>query len=182
MIDSYDNYQLELFKEAKGGMPWGPRGSRFFNFLHRYEKRILIAIGVAVSCIIAFSWGVKRGKEVSSIKNEPRFDLAINPVRNRLPKATVGHLQRGISNGVNPAVRNNPVDTQGYTIQLASYKAKKFADTQAGRLKKKGLAPFVLKKGDYIILCVGRFSGKDEARNQLSKFKKDYKDCYLRRL
>lgn len=173
MIDGYDNYQLELFSESKGGPATAPRRSRFFNLLRRYEKRTLLALGMAVICIVAFSWGVKRGREFSAVKRQPRFDLArektqeqVNPPQQR-QVATASQFQ---------------IDSAGFTIQLASYKAKKTADSQAERLKKKGLAPIVLKKGDYIILCVGRFSDKGQAKDSLSKFKKEYKDCYLRRL
>ncbi|MBC8436526.1 MAG: SPOR domain-containing protein, partial [Candidatus Omnitrophica bacterium] len=67
-------------------------------------------------------------------------------------------------------------------IQLASYKARKFADKEAEVLKKKGLTAFVLYKGDYVILCAGKFSDKEEARNSMSQLKTRYKDCYLRRL
>ncbi len=174
MIDGRDNYQLELFREARGRMPNMPLRNRFFNFLHRHEKKVLIVIGIALSCIVAFSWGVKKGREFSSTKTEASFDLAGK-------KAEAKEISRPPQEKQARREKAGP-DKQGYTIQLASYKAKKFADTQAEVLKKKGLAPLVLRKGDYIILCVGRFSDKDEARSSLSKFKKDYKDCYLRRL
>ena len=52
----------------------------------------------------------------------------------------------------------NPIELgSGYTIQLASYKSKSFAQKEAELLKKKGFVPLVIPKGSYTILCVGKF-------------------------
>jgi len=173
MIEGYDNYQLELFNEPKGSFPKRPSGSRFFNFLHRHEKKFLIVIGIAVSCMISFSLGVKRGRKLSVPKSSVSFDLAEKKIEiQKNPELNQQQKQ--------PVITND--DAQGYTVQLASYKAKKFADREAEVLKKKGLMPLVLYKGDYVILCAGKFSDKEEARGSMAKLKKEYKDCYLRRL
>ncbi|MDI6606353.1 MAG: SPOR domain-containing protein [Candidatus Omnitrophota bacterium] len=173
MIEGYDNYQLELFNEPKVSFPKRPLGNRFFNFLHRHEKKFLIVIGIAVSCMISFSLGVKRGKKLSVLKSSVSFDLAEKKIEiKKSPELNQQQEQ--------PVITND--DAQGYTVQLASYKAKKFADREAEALKKKGLMPLVLYKGDYVVLCAGKFSDKEEARSSMSKLKKEYKDCYLRRL
>ena len=184
MIEGYDNYQMELFNEARGSLPKRPLGNRFFNFLHRHEKKFLIIIGIAVSCIISFSLGVKKGRELSVSRSGVSFDLAQKKTA-ITAAVTVPHAEE--------AEEKFKLDRQekalalkdsagGYTIQLASYKARKFADKEAEVLKKKGLTAFVLYKGDYVILCAGKFSDKEEARNSMSQLKTRYKDCYLRRL
>lgn len=193
MIESYDNYQLELFSEARGGIPGKPLPNRFFNFLRRHERKILIVIGIAISCIISFSWGVKKGKEASATKDGACFDLATKKAEEKIAITVPKQRQEkvkiiGQQKLIKP-IQNSEADrkktqpyTQGYTIQLASYKAKKFADTEADILKRKGLRPFILYKGDYVVLCVGKFSDKGQAGNSLSQLKKQYKDCYLRGL
>lgn len=173
MIEGYDNYQLELFNGAKGSIPKRPLGSRFFNFLHRHEKKFLVIIGIAVSCIISFSLGVKKGRELAVARSTASFDLAAVPNQAQ-EKPELSQQEKPLT------IKNNIA--QGYTVQLASYKTKKFADLEAKTLKEKGLMPFVLCKGNYVILCVGKFSDKEEARNSMSKLKNRYKDCYLRRL
>ena len=49
-------------------------------------------------------------------------------------------------------------------------------------LKKKGLSTLVLPKGRFIVLCVGRFSDKQTAQPVLTELKKQYRDCFIRRI
>lgn len=185
MTEGYDNYQMELFNEARGGFPKSPAGNRFFNFLHRHEKKFLIIIAIAASCIISFSLGVKKGRELSASRGGASFDLAQKKAVITTAATTARPSEKAeeklkLGRQENALALKDPAG--GYTIQLASYKAKKFADKEAEALKEKGLAAFVLYKGDYVILCAGRFADKEEARNSMSQLKKRYKDCILRRL
>lgn len=86
----------------------------------------------------------------------------------------------------NPALAHNaknPAESvSGYTIQLASYKSRSFAQKEAELLKKRGLLPLVIPKGNYTILCVGRFPTKEGAQSLLAQLTKRYQGCYLRRL
>ena len=69
-----------------------------------------------------------------------------------------------------------------YSIQVASYKAEEYAQKESTILKKKGFDGFVLQKGDFFILCVGKFQKKNEADRALGKLKKQYNDSLVRRL
>ncbi|MFH0762564.1 MAG: SPOR domain-containing protein [Candidatus Omnitrophota bacterium] len=178
MLEDYNGYQLELFNETGGGASKRPLGNRFFNFLHRHEKKFLVIIGIAVSCMISFSLGVRKGRQLSVFKSSVSFDLAEKRIK--VEVVEVKEKPELIRQQKQPAVKNN--SSQDYTIQLASYKAKKFADREAEVLKKKGLMPLVLYKGDYVVLCAGKFSDREEAVNSMTKLKKQYKDCILRRL
>jgi len=71
---------------------------------------------------------------------------------------------------------------KGYTIQVASYKKESLAQKEATELKGQGLNSLVMTKGDYSIVCVGRFSKADEAKGMLKKLKKRYKDSMIRSL
>ena len=70
----------------------------------------------------------------------------------------------------------------GYTIQVASISNVKNVDSELSRLKNKGYAAFSLTKGKYIVICVGRFSLKEDAQINLVKMKSSYPDCQIRRL
>ena len=70
-----------------------------------------------------------------------------------------------------------------FTIQVASFKLKKSAQIEADRLIKSGIEDaFVLPKGSYSIVCVGKFSLMAEAKRFSNRLKKRYNDCLVRRL
>ena len=69
-----------------------------------------------------------------------------------------------------------------YTIQVASYKSQDRANQEATVLKKKGFESLVMLKGDYSILCIGKFDEFVEAKKFLNRLKNQYKDCLVRRL
>jgi hypothetical protein len=70
----------------------------------------------------------------------------------------------------------------GYTIQLAVYKNKEEALKEMFLLKKRGFLPLAFKKGDYIILCVGKFSNLESAQPLLEQLQRTYAGCHIRRL
>ncbi len=76
----------------------------------------------------------------------------------------------------------NPFLNKPYTIQVASFKDEEYAQKEASALKKKNFAVFVISKGNFSIVCVGKFSKKEEANGILAKLKKNYNDCLIRRL
>lgn len=77
---------------------------------------------------------------------------------------------------VPPALASN-----AYTIQVASFKTIEYANQEASLLKKKGYDIFVINKGSYVIVCVGKFFRQTEAKATLGELKKKYRDCLVRR-
>ena len=71
---------------------------------------------------------------------------------------------------------------KSYTVQVGTYREKKFAIEEAGKLKSKGYQPLLFPKGDQIILCVGKFIHVDDAKKIIDKLKGKYKDCLVRRI
>ena len=70
-----------------------------------------------------------------------------------------------------------------FTIQVASFKLEKNAKREADRLRGRGHDDtFVVPKGSYSIVCVGKFIQRNEAKKFSSKLKKRYNDCLVRRL
>ncbi|MDD5477002.1 MAG: SPOR domain-containing protein [Candidatus Omnitrophica bacterium] len=89
----------------------------------------------------------------------------------------------GVENGKRAAfAKNSGQDQNGYTIQVASFKNKELALRYAQSLKSDGLAPMVFAKGNYIILCVGKFSNQENAQPLLIQLQRTYAGCRIRRL
>ncbi len=70
----------------------------------------------------------------------------------------------------------------GYTIQVATFKDKPAALAQAKLLLKDGLTPMIFAKGNYIVLCVGKFSNQESAQPLLIQLQRTYAGCRIRRL
>jgi len=60
-----------------------------------------------------------------------------------------------------------------YTIRLASYLKQAPAKSTATKLNKKGYETFVKQSGKYFVLNVGRFSGKNDAQQTLTRLRKE---------
>lgn len=70
----------------------------------------------------------------------------------------------------------------GFTIQLAAYRNKEEALKEMYLLKERGFLPQAFKKGDYIVLCVGKFSNLESAQPLLEQLQRTYAGCHIRRL
>ena len=70
----------------------------------------------------------------------------------------------------------------GYTVQVAAFRSRELASREALILAKKGFSPLAFARGDYIILCVGRFSNQKSAQPLLEQLQKTYAGCRIRRL
>ena len=70
----------------------------------------------------------------------------------------------------------------GYTIQVSTFKNKQLALREVQLLKEEGLTPMAFVKGDFIILCVGKFSNQESAQPLLIQLQRTYAGCRIRRL
>ncbi len=184
-MDKQNTSQLELFSQNgnSGEIKTQQHNNAFLAFIWNYEKTLLIIIGFLITGVISFSLGVEKGKRLVNLQSNVRFDIAKPRIKQIVPenKAFVSPVQQQITIK-KEEIQPQPAEKQGYTIQLASYKTKSYAQREAEALKKKGLSPLVLSKGSYIVLCVGKFSNKEAAQSLLSELKKRYQDCSIRRL
>ncbi len=71
---------------------------------------------------------------------------------------------------------------RAFTIQIATFKTRAHALKEMTALKQKGYPVYLTSKGKYTVLTVGNFSDKEAAKPILSKLKKNYQDCFIRRL
>jgi len=79
-------------------------------------------------------------------------------------------------------ISNKNIDSDNYTIQIASFKDRELALRQAQFLARKGFSPLVFARGSYIILCVGKFSNQESAQPLLIQLQRTYAGCRIRRL
>lgn len=161
--------QLELFsQEARRAQERSDSPRHPLFYVRGYERVILTIISVLIAAVISFSLGVEKGKRIASLKQVPVVEPAIIETKTKQDTAVTQQVER--------------IEEPRYTIQLASYKTRSYAEREAEGLRKKGLSPLIVKKGDYMVLCVGKFSDKDNARPLLAELRKRYQGCYIRGL
>jgi len=89
----------------------------------------------------------------------------------------------GVEKGKRVALAlSNSASQNAYTIQVAAYKNRELALRQAQLLTKSGFSPVAFAKGNYIILCVGKFSNQESAQPMLIRLQRAYANCRIRRL
>ena len=79
-------------------------------------------------------------------------------------------------------VKNSSIEQQAFTIQVATFKNRRLALEEIQLLLKEGLTPLAFAKGDYIVLCVGKFSNQESAQPLLIQLQRTYASCRIRRL
>ncbi|MFA5410325.1 MAG: SPOR domain-containing protein [Candidatus Omnitrophota bacterium] len=176
-MEKTNHTQLELFSQIKSKGESRAGRTNFFAFhIRGHEKRIIMIILFIVTGIVSFSLGVEKGRSLVRRLPKtaaPRIDLAreqeqpVRPVNKPAPEPQPVRVAEPVGN---------------YTIQVATYQARAHAEREARLLKKKGLSTAVVSKGRFIILCVGNFTDEKTARSMLTELKKQYRDCFIRRL
>ncbi|MCK4882304.1 MAG: SPOR domain-containing protein [Candidatus Omnitrophica bacterium] len=195
--------QFELFpKPSKNGPePWKP--SRLTKDLTlSLENIIVLCIIFVMVLVLFFSFGVERGKKIALLVPAKDEGGIVQTVKEDVVSETVQtvpqvereervvfpvSLPEEIREETEPAFRPPLEKTEEqenlFTIQVASFKLEKNAKKEADRLKGIGHDDtFVVPKGSYSIVCVGKFVRRNEAKKFSSKLKKRYNDCLVRRL
>ncbi len=193
---NYKQPQFELFPTSSDNS--GEVGKpKFFlaKMTFSFENIVIIAIAIIIAIILSFSLGVERGKDVAvtsfnenvgqqtaGIKKDKVVSSTKSQKRSEsLPKQKIEKKKQTLKTTTEmPVVAE--IDEHLYTVQVASYKGDKFANREADVLAEDGYETLVLPKGEYVILCVGKFSKKAAARELSQELKDKYKDCLVRRL
>lgn len=188
-MEKTDSAQLELFNPGRGtNQAAKPLSRALLDYLWSYERTILLIICFIVVGVISFSFGVERGKRTTPVKSAPVVitsgQLAVNkvPVRPLEPPRVAAAVVKAAPSAVIAPKAAAAISGSGYTIQVASYQTKKYAQKEAEAIRKKGLSSFVLSKGAFSVLCVGNFSSQEAAKTLLAELRKQYKGCVIRRL
>ena len=195
--------QFELFPGASGNTPQTGRPASLTKDLTLpLENIIVLCIVVVMALVFFFSCGVERGKKLASWSGSRDKVRAIKSsntaplerVSESVPQKEQGEqvvypvvVPRELTDesapSVQPPLEKNKEQKQVFTIQVASFKLEKNAQKEADYLRGIGHGEaFVLPKGSYSIVCVGKFMQMNEAKRYTGKLKKEYNDCLVRRL
>lgn len=160
----------------------------FFEEIRRDKRKIslsldklyLASVFFIIVIVVTFSLGVEKGKKVNlaNLKVEP---IDNQEVTKNLPVPAPTHEPKGEKKKDNVEVAQVEPEIL-YAIQLASYSRKDIAEEEAKKLEKKGFKPLLLQKGKYLVLYVGKFKSKKEARSVAHSLKSRYSDCLIRKL
>ncbi len=164
------------------------------------ENIIVLCIIFIMSWVLLFSFGVERGKGLSRlniIREAPpapavQTSKIQTPVVNKtlsvkMNTVVTPKLEQQIpevkKEVVNVALlASQPILSDAYTIQVASFKQEENAQREAAKIKGLGYESFVLSKGTHSIVCVGKFEEKQKAQKISSELKRKYQDSVIRRL
>jgi cell division septation protein DedD len=137
-------------------------------------------MGFLITCLIAFALGVERGRRYASSLSLPRPPPG-QAAQAMAPPVKVAVAARQLIAQREMSI-NNPPLASGFTVQIASYQKREYAQREALSLNKRGITAIVIPKGSYFILCAGRFSDRRDAEQLLGRLKKQYRDCWIRRM
>jgi hypothetical protein len=148
-----------------------------------FEHIVIVFIVFIIMLAVVFSIGVEKGKSIA-----PAFTIHI-PEGSHTKDVEIEELEHTVlkqQDIVDDAtVSLKPVEAGvqfSYTVQVASYLREDTAKRHAEQLKAQGNDAFVVKKGDYYIACVGKFTNRQGADTQAKKLRKSYNDCIVRKI
>ncbi len=181
---NYKQSQFELFPGAPGSSADASRPRYLFAHLTlSLENTVVLAIMMVMTVVFAFSLGVEKGKKLTK---KIESISPINLVRQERSSPEESNKKFDASFPESKIVVGAPASERPlnslYTIQVASFKEETYAQKEASALKRKGFDAFVAEKGDYSIVCVGKFRDKDQTNLWVPKLKRKYTDCLVRRL
>ncbi len=173
------------------------------------ENIIVLSIVSVMMLVVFFSYGVERGKKTIAVKDSggsgsveivskiqvrdggvPSESFFRNPGIQEnvldigIKRKSTGELKSTESSDIflkKKPLSEKKIVEDGFTIQVASFKLEKNAEKEALRLKGKGHNTFVLPKGSYSIVCVGKFAEKIQAQEFSNQLKDRYRDLLVRR-
>jgi sensor c-di-GMP phosphodiesterase-like protein len=151
------------------------------------DTTILLIVVIILLFIIAFSWGVERGrrltlKDLSIEVNSQKENIV---AKDKLHHKAIKEVQEKETEKIEEIKEKNKIiETEKplYGIQVASFRKLSSANQEAKKLRKKGYPVKIKEKGEYSVVYAGKFKDKKEAEQNLKKLKKIYKDCIVRRL
>lgn len=190
--------QPELFQEFSGDTEGAKVRRRRslkpfltkWQFTFSIEHLIISAILIIMLNVIFFALGVEQGKRNSKVTisasyvQEQEVVAETYQTAKELESEDKLEAEEALSQAVEESeVKEADIEEElGYTIQVASFKSEASADKEAVRLKQQGFFVKVIPSGNYKVVCVGNFPSREKANQNLSKLKKIYNDCFVRRL
>ncbi|MCM8782466.1 MAG: SPOR domain-containing protein [Candidatus Omnitrophica bacterium] len=171
--------QPELFTELKDKgtkktfFTKGLFPEKSLTFIFTYERLILAAVAFVIILLIIFVFGFECGKNTIS-KTLPPPHLKVEKVASKEKKVEEkgGETKKEIPH---PAPKP-------YTIQVASFRSKQYAEEEIDKLKKRGFKPTMTLVNGLYEISVGEYSDRKEATQALDVLNKIYKkECIIRK-
>ena len=145
------------------------------------DTLLLLGVIVILLFTILFSLGVERGKKIAlrlrgKGENIEKQSQAIDSTTAKNENLKQDNL------APQKIVEKEKEIRQEYHVQVASFLKEKSAREEAKSLKDNGYPVAIMKKGNYIVIYVGGFKDKREAKSNIKDLQRRYKDCFLKRL
>lgn len=178
---NYKQPQLELFP-AKSSTLEDVNKPRFLlaSLTLSLESLVILSILGIMVALFSFCLGIERGKHLVAQAMDQRVSAAWNiTVKKPLPRTFIpAAAAKPRAGQASPA--SSGAGTR-FTVQVSSYKNEGFARTEARALLAKGYKAFLIKTGDFILVCVGQFSSNEAAGAALKKLPPHYRPGLVRR-
>ncbi len=180
------------------------------NLTLSLETLVILSILVIMVGLFSFAVGVERGKQMVAQALDEKVNVAwnvsshnitaatnltvIKPIGNAgfITKTSVAQIKpaivpmlkpvaRPVQKALSlPTVKTVPVGGN-LTVQVATYKNESFAQKEAMDLKAKGYPTFLIKKGNFWLVCAGHFASLDQANTYLKRLQAKYRGSQVRR-
>jgi len=191
--------QFELFPKKSDHFSGesSRRGAQIKDLTLSVENIIVLCIILVMTWVLFFSFGVERGRRLvlnvqtsAPLAQLPSPEAVPEPIAMEVPIAATVVTETTVPITVEGATEKEVIqvpvekvltDNDLFTIQVASYKQDSAAQREAKRLSESGYEIFVLPKGSYRIVCVGKFAEKEQAKEFSKKLKSKYTDLLVRR-
>jgi len=151
----------------------------------RFDQLIGLTLVLLVFYVVAFSWGVEKGKHLSSASQVIRPSAAALPAE--IPKevapvvaksTTVVLADEAVPHEIpltvaelpKPVARVSRPDGK-YTIQHVTYVTQSAADREIQKLAARGYTSFIIPSGKHLQVCIAAFSSRDDAGQILKKLR-----------
>jgi len=169
-----------------------PPENKQYEVRLRLDALILSSVVMILLLALSFSLGVERGKRSLVSPSNRHAATATTPAPSISTKETLVSPQQTIlaatkqysyhepEEAVTETVLKSP--SQGYRIQVASFRKEDSARKETQWLRQKGYKAYHNRSGNYIVIYVGEYKDITTAKAALQLLRKKYKDCILKKL
>lgn len=163
----------------------------------RLDQMIGLALVLLVFYVLAFSWGVEKGKRSAypsqvirtTVVDQPAPSMAAAvtpdvkaavaaPAEEAVPRVvplTVAELPKPVAKVTRPDGK--------YTIQHVTYVTQSAADREIQKLAQRGYSSFIIPSGKHFQVCIAAFQSRQDAASLLKKLRSQQLasgDAYVR--
>lgn len=204
---NYKPAQIELFPSNPAELNEFSKPRIFFaNLTLSIESLVILSILGIMVTVFSFAIGVEHGKRQVAQALDERVAQAWNVGARRIqaPAAAVVAVQKPVVKQQAIPVGRNVISTkpvlakttvsakalpvvktipavERLTAQLSSYRSETYARDEALKLRGKGIKTFLVKSGDFWLVCAGQFKSKEEAAGFINKLPSKFRQAQVRR-